>query len=155
MKIVVAADPVAVKLIESVKQHLITHGHDVVDVGASEGNDVPFFEAAKKAVSVLQGGKADRGILSCGNGMGMAIVAGKHKGMIAACVESVYAARLCRSINNANILCLGAMIWGTTMANEAVDVFLTTEHTEGLPQFASFLRDAQKEVEAIDTKTRK
>jgi ribose 5-phosphate isomerase RpiB len=72
-----------------------------------------------------------------------------------ACVESVFAARMCRAINNANILCLGAMIWGEWMAKEAVDVFLTTKHTDGLPHIKDSLLKSAEEVNRIDESTRK
>jgi ribose 5-phosphate isomerase B len=64
-------------------------------------------------------------------------------------VESVFAAKMCRAINNANALCLGQMIWGEWMAKEAVDTFLKTEFTEGLDGFACFLKEAVQKVDAI------
>ena len=81
--------------------------------------------------------------------MGMSVIANRFKGVVASVVESVFAARMCRTINNANTLCLGAMIWGDWMAKEAVDVFLETKFTQGLDGFADFLRDAEKKVDAI------
>jgi ribose 5-phosphate isomerase B len=64
-------------------------------------------------------------------------------------VESVFAAKMSRAINNANVLCLGQMIWGEWMAKEAVDVFLKTPFTEGLDAFAGFLKEAVQKVDAI------
>jgi len=155
MKIVIAADPFAIGLKDAIKQHLEKLGHSIKDVGTTTNQEVDFFNAATRACAVIQEGNAERGILFCGSGMGVAIVAGKHKGIIAACVESVFAARMCRSINNANVLCLGAMIWGEWMAKEAVDVFLSTKHTEGLDEIREFLLKAYLEVKSIDEKTRK
>jgi ribose 5-phosphate isomerase B len=155
MEIVIAADPFAATLKEVIKKHLEDRGHSVVDVGTTEGNDVPFFAGAKAACAILQKGQAERGVLLCGSGMGMAIAAGKHRGIIAACVESVFAARMCRAINNANVLCLGSMIWGEWMAREAVDVFLTTKHTDGLTEIASVLKEGVEQVNAIDESTRR
>jgi ribose 5-phosphate isomerase B len=155
MTIVVAADPFAVSMKEAIKEHLTKEGHLCIDVGSSGSKEVAYFVAAKAACKIIQDGKADRGILFCGSGMGVAIVAGKHLGIIAACVESVFAARMCRAINNANVLCLGAMIWGEWMAKEAVDVFLSTRHTEGLEGLKDFLVKSCEEVNAIDESTRK
>jgi len=155
MNIVIASDPSAFQLKEAVRRHLEHKGHTVSDRGTSATQKVPFYEAAQNACSVLQEGKAERGILLCGSGMGMAIVAGKQAGVIAACVESVYAARMSRAINNANVLCLGAMIWGETMAQEAVDVFLTTAHTQGLETIKEDLVKSAEEVTRIDQRTRK
>lgn len=81
--------------------------------------------------------------------MGMSIVANRFPGVVGACVESVFATKMCRAINNANALCLGAMIWGEWMAKEAVDVFLSTGFTEGLDPLADFLKDAEKKVDTI------
>jgi len=97
----------------------------------------------------LQAGKAAHAILFCGTGMGMAIVANRFKGVTAAVVESVFAAKMSRVINNANVLCLGQMIWGEWMAKEAVDVFLNTKFTQGLEPLAGFLQDACRKVDAI------
>lgn len=155
MKVIMAADPSAFKLKEALKRHLEDKGHLVSDVGTTSSREVTFYDAAQNACIALQEGKAERGILLCGSGMGVAIVAGKHHGIFAACVESVFAARMCRAINNANVLCLGAMIWGEAMAKEAVDVFLNTAHTQGLPDIKEALIESEKEVCKIDERTRK
>ncbi len=149
MKIVVAADPFAVALKNGVVKHLTELGHSVVDVGATETNEMPYFEACPKACALLQSGEAERGILLCGTGMGMSIIANRFPGVRASVVESVFAAKMCRAINDANVLCLGAMIWGEWMANEAVDVFLSTNLADGLDPLADFLREAAVMVEAI------
>jgi ribose 5-phosphate isomerase B len=155
MKLAIAADPFAARLKDYIKEHLVTQGHNIVDVGTTDEKDVPYYMAATGVAKLLQQKEAERGILFCGTGQGVAIVAGKHNGIIAACVESVFASRMCRSINNANVLCLGAMIWGEAMAREAVDVFLATQHTEGLPELAEFLKSAEKVVAIIDEQQRK
>ena len=149
MKIVIAADPFAVTLKDSIVAYLKEKGHEVTDVGATTTKEIPYFDSAPVACKILQEGKAERAILFCGTGMGMSVIANRFKGVVASVVESVFAAGMCRSINNANTLCLGSMIWGDMMAKEAVDVFLTRKFTEGLPQFADFLKDAEKKVEAI------
>ena len=155
MKIVIAADPFALELKDALIAHLKKKGHEVQDVGATADNQVPYYDGAAAACGLLQEGKADRGLLLCGTGMGMSIVANKFKGITAACVESVWAAQMCRAINNANVLCMGAMIWGQWMACAAVDAFLETGHTEGLEQFADFLKDAEKKVADIEAENMK
>ncbi len=81
----------------------------------------------------------------------MCIIANKFKGVNAVVVESVFSARMARAINNSNVLTLGAMIVAPWMAKEMVDVWLETKHTEGLPEFAEFLKDACTKVNALDT----
>ncbi|MBQ9874710.1 MAG: RpiB/LacA/LacB family sugar-phosphate isomerase [Thermoguttaceae bacterium] len=151
MKIVFAADPFALGLRKAIVAHLKEKGHEVIDYGASEENtEIPYFESCPKACEALVKGEAERGILLCGTGMGMNQIANRFKGVRAAVVESVFAAKMCRAINNSNVLCLGAMIWGDWMANEAVDAFLTTNLGDGLEDLKSFLEDAAKTVEKID-----
>ncbi len=150
MKLIVAADPFAVALKNAIVAHLKEKGHEVADMGATEEKAIPYFESCVTVCKALQAGKGERAILFCGTGMGMAVIANRFKGITASVVESVFAARMCRSINNANVLCLGSMIWGEWMAKEAVDTFLTTNLADGLPQFADFLKDASCKVAAID-----
>ena len=148
-KVLVAADPFAVTLKDAVVAHLKEKGYEVTDLGSTKGNDRPYYDCAAAACKAIQAGQADRAILFCGTGMGVSIVANHFKGITASVVESVFAARMCRAINNANVLCLGQMIWGEWMAKEAVDVFLNTGFTQGMDQFAGFLRDACGKVEAL------
>ena len=149
MKIVIAADPFALTLKDALIAHLKEKGHTVTDVGAAQNKEIPYYDSAPVACKMLQDGSAERAVLLCGTGMGMSIVANRFKGVVASVVESIFAARMCRAINNANVLCLGAMIWGDWMAKEAVDVFLETKFTQGLDGFADFLKDAEKKVDAI------
>jgi ribose 5-phosphate isomerase B len=148
-KILVAADPYAVSLKDAVVAHLKGQGYEVTDFSTRDGKACPYFESAVAVCRAMQAGQAPRAILFCGTGMGMSIVANRFKGCTAAVVESVYAAKMCRAINNANVLCLGQMIWGPDMAKVAVDAFLSTRFTEGLEGIADFLRDACGKVEAI------
>ncbi len=148
-KIIVAADPFAVTLKDAVVEHLKSKGYEVTDMGSAKEKPLPYFECGADAAKALQAGKAERAILFCGTGMGMSIVANRFKGVTAAVVESVFAAKMSRAINNANVLCMGSMIWGEWMAKEAVDVFLNTGFTQGLDQFAGFLKEACGKVEAL------
>lgn len=152
--IIVAADPFAITLKDAVMAHLKEKGYEVLDLGAKKTDDpksaeIPYYESCPAACKAVQEGKASRAVLFCGTGMGMSVIANRYKGIVASVVESVFAAKMCRAINNANVLCLGAMIWGDWMANEAVDTFLDTKFTEGLEPLADFLRDAEKKVAAL------
>ena len=151
MKIVFAADPFALSLRKAIVDHLKQNGHEVIDFGASEDNtEIQYYESCVKACEALQRGEGERAILLCGTGMGMNVIANRFKGVRAAVVESVFAARMCRAINDANALCLGAMIWGDWMACEAFDVFLKTKLGDGLEDLKEFLQQAAKTVEKID-----
>jgi len=148
-KILVAADPFAVPLKNAVVEHLNGKGYNVTDLGSTKDKQNPYFDCAVAVCKAMQAGQAERAILFCGTGMGVAIVANRFQGVTAAVVESVFAAKMSRAINNANVLCMGQMIWGEWMAKEAVDVFLNTKFTEGLDQIAGFLREACAKVETI------
>ena len=151
MKIVFAADPFALSLRKAIVEHLKKNGHEVIDFGASEENtEIQYYDSCVKACEALQRGEGERAILLCGTGMGMSVIANRFKGVRAAVVESVFAAKMCRAINDANALCLGAMIWGDWMACEAVDVFLKTKLGDGLEDLKEFLQQAAKTVEKID-----
>lgn len=148
-KILVAADPFAEPLKDQIVAFLIERGYEVTDHSKAQGQDRPYYDGAVAVCEAMQAGAAPRAILFCGTGMGMSIVANRFKGVTAAVVESVFAAKMCRAINNANALCLGQMIWGTEMAKAAVDAFLNTTFTEGLEDLSDFLHNACKKVESI------
>ncbi len=148
--ILVAADPFALNLKQAVTAHLEKRGFAVKDLGAgASAPEKPYFESAVEVCRALQRGEAKRAILFCGTGMGMNMIANRFKGVRAAVVESVFAAKMCRTINDANVLCLGQMLFGDMMATAAVDAFLDTKFTEGLEPLAKFLEDAKTKVEAI------
>ena len=149
LKIVIAADPFALTLKDAIVKHLQEKSYDITDVGATAAKTIDYYDSCPLACKMLQEKKADRAILLCGTGMGMSVIANRFPGVVASCVESIFAARMCRAINDANALCMGAMIWGDFMGCEAVDVFLSTGFTETLPQFADYLKDAKTKVEAI------
>ncbi len=91
---------------------------------STEASDYPDYAHAA-AVSISQG-ECDRGIFICGTGVGMSIVANKHKGVRAAAVESVLATEFARRHNNANVLCLGERLLKWEMAQKIITTFLDT-----------------------------
>ncbi|MDR1519597.1 MAG: RpiB/LacA/LacB family sugar-phosphate isomerase [Planctomycetota bacterium] len=152
MKIAVGSDKSGFVLKSPLLEHVRGKGHEADDHGTHQiEKPAPFTRTATSVAKAVASGAADRGILICGTGMGMAITANKTRGAYAAVTESVYAAKMCRWINNANILCLGAFILGETMAKEMVDAFLTTEFTAGMEQWRVDLLAGQlgilKEIE--------
>ena len=131
VKIVIASDPLAVSLKEIIKEHLLEKGYEIFDVGSKDNDPMLFMYAADNAAKMIQSGKADRGIVLCGSGAGVGIVANKHKGVYCAIVESEWAAKQSRIINNANMIALGARIFGEGLAIDTVDAFLNTEWAQG------------------------
>ena len=127
MKITIAADPGGVELKNVVKKHLLDLGHEVCDKGGEKDAPVLYPVVGDLVAKDVQSGAADRGLVFCGTGMGVSIVANKHKGVYCAVVESIFAAYNCREINNANMLALGGGLVGTTLGLKIVDTFLNTE----------------------------
>lgn len=131
MKIALGADPLGFELKEKVKKHLTEAGYELVDIGTIDPQKpVKYIEAADRVAKAVQKKEAERGIVFCGTGMGVSIVANKHKGIYCALVESQWAARECRVVNDANMLALGGRIFGESMANDIIDTFLKTEFCE-------------------------
>ena len=152
MKVIIGSDKSGFVLKEAIKAYLVEKGYEIIEVGTTDtDNPVPFFKTAPLAVEKIREGAAEKAILICGTGMGMSQVAGKYKNIRAACVESVYAARMCRAINDSNVLCIGGWIVADIMGIEMTDVFLNTEFTEGLePWRKEFLKNARLEFNAIE-----
>ncbi len=101
------------------------------DFGTSSSDSTDYPDWAHQASEAIVRGECDRGILVCGTGIGMAIVANKHKGIRAAVCESVTAARLSRLHNDANVLTIGERITGWEAAADIVRTFLATPFDGG------------------------
>lgn len=151
-KLFIGSDKSGFSLKEAVKAYLVENGYDFDDIGSqSEENALPFFEVAEKGAKAIQAGSYDRGILICGTGMGMSVVANKHEGVHAAACESTYAAEKCRAINDANVLCMGGWIIAPIMGVEMAKLFLETEFTQNLEDWrAANLRKARTIVREIE-----
>jgi len=152
MKLAIGADPFAYGLKKAVAQHLKNRGVEVMDMDSYA--ETPYYEVAEKAAREISAGNADGAVLFCGTGAGMAIVANKICGVRAVCVESVFAAKKAKAINDANAITMGAMIIGEAMACEMVDAWLDTKFAEGFEQLREFLESARGQVGEIDAANR-
>jgi ribose 5-phosphate isomerase B len=135
---------------QAVCDYLRKHGHEILDVGCYDKSVfVKFPSIAERAARALQQGQADRGILCCGTGTGMALAAGKFQGLCAVGVESPLAAELARKVNDANVLCLGESLVTPEQACRLAEVFLTTEFQDapGVPaEIREFWAEARAEI---------
>ena len=125
MRLALGADHAGFAIKERIAAHLMERGHEVVDLGTTDGTtsvDYPEFGAAVGRAVVA--GQADLGICVCGSGIGIAIAANKVPGVRAATVTDVTAAHLCREHNHANVICFGARLTGEAVILEAVDAYL-------------------------------
>lgn len=152
-KLVIGADGAGYELKEAVKKYLDAEKISYEDVGAqSADDDKAYYHTACEAAEGILKGEYEKGLLFCGTGMGMSIVANKFKGIYASCVESIYAAKKCRAINNANVLCMGGFIVGSDKGIEMVKTFLNTGFTEGMDHVHDFLKQAYVDIQEIEKK---
>lgn len=156
MKIILGADVAGYELKEQIKTHLAGKGVEILDIGMfNEKDPIPYYEVAADAARKIQQGKAERAVLFCGTGMGVAIVANKFRGIYASVVESEFAARHCKVINSSNILTMGGWVVTGYRAKRMVDVWLKSAFTEGYEPIAGFLTKACGEIAQIENETMK
>jgi ribose 5-phosphate isomerase B len=148
MKLVIAADHAGYPLKEEVRGYLERLEHEVVDLGAfsTEPSDYPdFAEAVGRA---LQAGRAERGILICGSGVGVCVAANKMPGIRACMCHDHYSAHQGVEHDNMNVLVMGARIIGQELAFDLVAAFLDARFQS---QVERFVRRLNK-VEAIEAR---
>ena len=134
MRIALGADHAGYELKNLIKTHLEQQGFTVLDLGTNGPESVDYPDFAQKVAEDVGSGRADRGILVCGSGIGMAISANKVRGVRAANVCSEYEAQMSREHNDLNVLTLGARILTPEKAMPIVDVWLKTEFAGGRHQ---------------------
>lgn len=131
MRIAIGADHAGFILKEHLRARLAEAGHELRDFGAHSAESVDYPDYAALVAGAVAGGSAERGILVCGSGIGMAIAANRVRGVRAAACVDLYSARLCRQHNDANVLALGSRIVAPPLAEALAEVFLTTTFEGG------------------------
>lgn len=135
MKIAVGADHAGWEVKEYLIKFLKQEGHEVQDMGTFNNKvSVDYPDYAYKVASFVSQGLAERGILICGSGVGVAITANKVKGVRAALANNVELARLSRAHNNSNVLALGARLTDLNTIIKIVKIWLTTDFEAGRHQ---------------------
>jgi ribose 5-phosphate isomerase B len=129
--IAVASDHAGFDLKELLKRDLQQAGHDVLDLGTNSTESVDYPDFGKAMADAIGSGRAGRGVLVCGTGIGISIAANRNPKVRAALVHDVTSARLSREHNDANVVAFGARLIGTETAREALKVFLDTEWAGG------------------------
>ncbi|MGE5496061.1 MAG: RpiB/LacA/LacB family sugar-phosphate isomerase [Burkholderiales bacterium] len=126
--VAIGCDPNAEEAKKAIIKYLTQKGYAVTDMGSE---DPIYANVAIKVATAVAGGKYDRGILICGTGIGVSIVANKVKGAYAALLTDVYSAERARKSNDANIACFGAFTLGIKHMEKLAEVFLTSEFEKG------------------------
>jgi len=134
MKVALGSDHAGYDLKEKVKGFLNGMGIEVLDVGTLSTDSVDYPDFAQKVAVQVRDGKVDRGILTCGTGVGVCIAANKVRGIRAALASDPEIVRLGRQHNDANILGLAGRFTETTKAQELVKIWLDTEFEGGRHQ---------------------
>ncbi len=132
MKILLGSDGFGYELKEDVKAYLQELNHTVIDIGVNSSNQPDIYPDIANALAVrIADGETDRGILICGTGIGMAMVANKVPGVRAACAHDPYSAERARKSNDAQIITFGAQIVGATLVQVLLDHWLASEFGGG------------------------
>ncbi|MBW7475093.1 ribose 5-phosphate isomerase B [Paenibacillus oenotherae] len=132
MKIAIGADHGGYRLKDELVPLMQSLGHEVVDVGCSCDQSVDYPDYALPVCDLVAQGKADRGILVCGTGIGMSIAANKIPGIRCALVHDTFSAKATREHNDTNVLALGERVIGPGLAQDIVRIWLETpfSHTD-------------------------
>ncbi len=130
MKIIAAADHGGYNLKNVLVERLRKAGHEVTDIGTQSGDSTDYPDYAHKVATAVAAGTAERGLLVCGTGVGMAIAANRHKGVRAVNCSDTFTARYSRMHNDANVLTLGERVVGSGLAADIVDWWIATPYSK-------------------------
>jgi ribose 5-phosphate isomerase B len=149
MRIGLASDHGGFELKEELKRYLVSIGVEPVDMGTANGDSVDYPDFGSRVAEKVSKGELEKGLLVCGTGIGMSIVANKFRGVRAALANDLYSARLSREHNDANILVIGGRIVGKDLAKEITRVWLETpfagdRHKRRLEKIAALEREKFK-----------
>lgn len=134
MKIAVACDHGGLQLKRALVRYLASKGHEVIDFGTDTEESCDYPDYALPAAEAVAEGRCERGILVCGTGIGVSLVANKVPGIRCAHCHDTYSAKYTRLHNDANMLAFGQRVIGEGLMEEIVDVFLSADFEGGRHQ---------------------
>ncbi len=129
--VAIAADHAGFELKRVLMEELATLGFGVLDLGTQGIQSVDYPDFADALAKAFQEGRARRGVLVCGTGIGIAMAANRHRHLRAAVCHDMTSAKLTRQHNDANVLALGARLIGPEVAKDCLRMFLTTPFEGG------------------------
>lgn len=128
MKIVIGRDHAGYPMKGPVVDVLRRWGHEVTDLGVhTDTEDADFPDIAQSVCDEIKAGRADRGMMICGTGVGAAIAVNKVPGIRAALYHDVYPAHQCVEHDDVNVVCMGTQIIGIKLAEDILSAFLSAE----------------------------
>ena len=126
-KIIIGADHLGKDLKKCLKEHIEKQGYEIEDIGVSSSDPVDYPDIGSTLAKKVSDKEFDRGILVCGTGAGMAIVANKCSGIRAVSVNDAYTAERAIASNNAQIITFGALVTGEPNAKMYTDIWLSND----------------------------
>ncbi len=124
MRLVFGSDHAGLELKRLLAEQAREAGHEVTDLGIHEAKSTDYPDWAKLVAEAVRDGRADRGVLVCGTGQGMAMAANKVPGVRAAVCSDVFSAKMAMAHNDARVLCLGQRVVGAGLAGEILGAWL-------------------------------
>jgi len=145
--IVIGSDHAAYHLKEKIRIYLLENGFEIEDAGAKNESSVDYPDYGIKVASLVSAGKFNRGILLCGTGLGMSIVANRFSNVRATLCNDLFSAIMSRRHNNSNILVMGGRVIGDVLAIEILKAWLETpfeggRHQQRIDKFNGMGRNA-------------
>jgi ribose 5-phosphate isomerase B len=146
VKIILASDHAGLELRQELVAMLRERNVSFDDVGPASPESVDYPDFAKHVARAVAAGQYELGVLVCGTGIGMSIVANKYRGVRAALCTTEFEARMARSHNDANVLCVGQRVVGVGVARGILEAFLSTPFAGGRhEQRVQKIREAESE----------
>ncbi len=137
-------DHAGIELKNILMEHCRSKGLDCTDL--SPGDDTEYAVNAKRVAAAVKSGEYRLGVIICGTGVGVSVVANKFKGVRAVVCSEPYTAKLSREHNDANILCMGARVVGAELAKMILDTWLSSEFLgERHAQRVKMIKDIEDE----------
>jgi len=130
-KIAIASDHAGFNLKGTLKVDLESAGYNVLDLGTNGPESVDYPDFGYAMAEAIRDGRAERGVLVCGTGIGISIAANRYPEVRAANVHDALSARFCREHNDANVICFGERLIGSEVARDCLRVFLETRFEGG------------------------
>ncbi len=148
MKIVIASDHAGYAYKTVLAEDMRSRGYEVTDLGACDESPSDYPDHATDIAKALQAGKAAKGIIICGSGVGVSVAANKFKGIRAGVCHDTYSAHQSVEHDDMNVLCIGQRVVGIELARELVFAFLTARFSRA-PRHLARLKKILK-IEAIN-----
>lgn len=150
MSIAIASDHGGYELKEDLKKFLLERGEDLLDLGTNTDSKVDYPDYGRKVAEKVSRGEVNKGILICGTGIGMSIVANKFPGIRAALVTNEFMARMAKEHNDANILVLGGKVTDRENSRKMVETWLSAKFTgERHQRRLEKIKEIEREVGGI------